>query len=185
MIGNWQSAPPQLRSHRPTQRSQQRLGIAIGNWQNGDLGNTRCIFNGKTLRVSRRTDTRSEGVTGTGRWEIHYAAALNAVCRPHRSLRKYIVREVAIIGRIRVDQATNRPVFGRDFRLDPPPGFAVLDDDNRSLYRDPEPIQFFVILGESVIDENQRGGHVPVPRVRVVGWQLFVLLARCQISGNR
>ena len=61
VIRNRQPAAPFLGRHRPLQRGQQRLRVAVGNGQVGNLGETRRIFDRQSL--------------GLGAW------------RPHRELK--------------------------------------------------------------------------------------------------
>ena len=76
-------------------------------------------------------------------------------------------------------------MFSRDLGLDAAPGIAVLGDDDGAFYGNSQPLQFLVVLGQAVVDENQRGGHVAIDRVGVVGGQLFALLIGGGIYGDR
>ena len=58
VIGVGQGATPLLGSDGSFQRRQQRLRVAIGNWQHGDLGQRLSIFQCQPFRVGSRTDAR-------------------------------------------------------------------------------------------------------------------------------
>ena len=58
VIGNRQPAAPFLRRHRSLQRGQQRLRVAVGNGQVGNLGETRSIFDRQPLGLGRGAHTR-------------------------------------------------------------------------------------------------------------------------------
>ena len=70
-------------------------------------------------------------------------------------------------------------MFGRDFRLDPAPAFAVSGDNNFSFDRHSQAVELFVIFAVPVVHIHQRSGHISIRRIRVVCGKLFAgLLGR-------
>ena len=90
----------------------------------------------------------------------------------------------AVIFRVRINQASDRAVLRRNFRLGAAPVFSVTGDDNGSFHRDSEPIELFVILAATIVHVDQRRGHIAINRVSVIGRQLLCALIRCGIAGN-
>ncbi len=78
--------------------------------------------------------------------------------------------------RVGVNQAANSAMFGGNLGLDPAPGMVVARDDNLPLHGNTHTVELFVVLGDSVVDVDQRGGHVAVDRVSVIGGKLLGLL---------
>ncbi len=109
--------------------------------------------------------------------EVHHAAPLHAVLRPHRALREHVAPEVAVVARVRVDEAPDGAVLGRHLRLDAAPGVPVAREDDLALHGDPQPVELLVVLGHAVVHVDERAGDVAVGRVRVVGRELLGLLA--------
>src|SRR5258708_11334413 len=76
-------------------------------------------------------------------------------------------------------------MFRGDFRFDPAPGIAVLSDDDRSFYGNSHSLELLVVLGQAVINEDQRRCHVSIDGIRVVAGQLLVLLIAGGINDER
>src|SRR5262249_8929180 len=96
--------------------------------------------------------------------------------RTHWTLWKHFLSREAVIRWIRIDEAPNRSVFRRDLGFDATPGMSVLSDDNCPFNGNSQPLQFLIVLRNSIIDEHQRTRHVAVSRVGVIGGQLLGLL---------
>ena len=76
------------------------------------------------------------------------------------------------------------PCSAATFGLMPRQECAVARDDDGALHRDAEPLELLVVLGQAVVDVDERPGHVAVDRVGVVGRQLLGLLAGRRVDGD-
>ena len=185
VVGNGESAAPLLWSHGAFERCEERLRVTVGNRHHGNLGERGIVLDGDSLGVVRSSNARCEWVSWIRSREIHYAASLNAVRGTHGTLGEDILDGVTVVMRIGIDQAADRAVLGGDFRFDAAPRSAVSHNHDRAFYGNSEAIQFVVVFGHAVIGENKRRGYVAVNRIGVVGGQLFVLLIRGGVSGDR
>ena len=182
-IGDRQAAAPVGGDGRAGQRREQRLGVPVRDRHHRNLGQRRRIFDRKACGAGSRPDAGRQRIARIDR-HVHHAAALRAVGRAHRALRKHVADAVAVVLRIRVDQAADRPVLGGDLRLDAAPRLAVARHDDRAFHRDPVALEHLVVLGPAVVHVDERPGDVAVNRIGVVDRQLFALLIRCRIDGH-
>src|SRR5256885_6629329 len=90
--------------------------------------------------------------------------------------RERLSRDKSVLVRVGVNQAANGAMFGGDLGFDPAPGMVVARDDNLSLHGNTHTVELFVVFGDSVVDVDQRSGHVAVDRVSVIGGKLLGLL---------
>ena len=135
---------------RALQRGEQRFGVAIGDGQDGNLGDRRCVLYGKALHVALGGDARRERVAGIER-HVGDAAALDAVLIAHGTLREDIAVEIAILVRVGIDNAPNRAMFRGDLRFDSPPRLAVPGDDDRPFNRDAQAVKRLIVLGDAEV----------------------------------
>ena len=185
VIRNRQRAAPFDRRHRTAKRGQQRLRVAVRDRQHRDLGQALRILPIETLRVGGGPDAWRERIARPRRGEVEHAAPLHTGRRSHRPLREHVVHEVAVVSRIRIDDAADRAVLGRHLRLDTAPGVPIPRDHDGALHRDAQPIEPLVILGEPVVHVDERRGDVAVHRVGVIGRQLLGFLPGRGIDGER
>ncbi len=75
-----------------------------------------------------------------------------------------------------VNQAANSAVFGCNLGLDAAPGVVVTRDDDFPLYGNTHAVELLVILGDTIVNVDERSGHVAVDRVSVIGGKLLGLL---------
>ena len=71
------------------------------------------------------------------------------------------------------------------FGFNAAPGRAITGNDDGPFDGNAHPLKFFVIVGNAVVDVNERRRDVAINRVRVVRRQLLGLLARGRIFGDR
>jgi hypothetical protein len=102
---------------------------------------------------------------------VHDAAALRPHLRAIGALREDLAGEIAVLARIRVDDAADGAVFGRHLRLDPAPAPSVARDHDLPLHVDAELRQLLVVLRRPVVHVNELRGHVAVSGVGVERWQ--------------
>src|SRR5206468_11511884 len=106
---------------------------------------TSTLFPYTTLfRSLRGSDAGRERIAGIDR-HVHHASALHPVHRPPGSLRVHVALSVAIVPRVREDEAAHGGVFGGDFRLDAAPRSAIARDYERAVDRQPNSIQLLVV----------------------------------------
>ena len=117
VIRNRERSAPLIGSHRPRQCGQQRLCVAIRNRQHRNLRDALGIFQRQTLGIRCCADPRGQRISWTVRSKIHHAAALHAIGGPHRPDRKNVIARVAVVLRFGINEAANRAMLGRNFRL--------------------------------------------------------------------
>ena len=179
-----ESAAPLVGRRRAGERREQRLGVAVRDRQHGNLGNRLRLGGGQALCVLGRAHARRERVARIHR-HVHHAAALHAIPGPPRPVGIDIALGVAVIPGVRVDEAADRAVLGRDLGLDAAPRPEVARDHDRALHGDPQPLEPLVVGRHAVVHVNEGGGDVAVHRVRVVGRELLGLLARRRVARQR
>ena len=180
VIRNRQSAPPGSRRNRSRHRFQQRLRVRVRNRQHRNFRQSLRVFDRHAFRIGSRADSRRQRISHEHRTILH-APPLHSILRPPRALRKRLPTRISVIVRIGINNAANRSMLSGNEWLDPAPRMAISRDYDRALHRDSPPLQFLVIFRHAVIHIHQRSSHVSVNRVRVVRWQLFVLLVRRRI----
>ncbi len=96
------------------QRGEQGFGIAVGNRKYGNFGDRRRVFDGQPLNIALGANARRERIAGIDR-HVQHAAALHAVFIAHGTFGKDVVLEVAVVARIRIDDAADGTVLRGDF----------------------------------------------------------------------
>ncbi len=175
VIGDAEAAAPPFRSHPAGQRSKKWLRVGVGDRQHRNLGNRGSFFHFKTLGVFRGSNARRERIPWIER-HVSDAAALDPIERAKRSGGKCFAADEPILMRVGVNQAANGAVLGRNFGLDAAPGVVVTRDDNLPLDGDTHALELLVVLGDPVVDVDERGSDVAVDRVSVIGGELLDLL---------
>src|SRR6185312_13819698 len=92
---------------------------------------------------------------------------LHAVRRTIAALRIRVARRVAIVVRIRINDAANGAVLVGELGLETTPAAAVPRDDDPALDADAATIEFLVVVGHALVHVNEFGGYVAVGAVRV------------------
>ena len=182
-IGDRQRAAPVDRRHRPAERLQQRLGVAVGDRQHRNLLQVRNLVQREPLRPGRRAPARRSRIARV-LLHLHHAAALDALLRTIGTLREHVALEVSVVARVGVDQAADGAVLVRELRLDAAPAVAVARDDDLALHADAHLRELLVVLGHAVIRVDERRGDVAVGGIGVEGRQLAGLAAG-RILGKR
>ena len=184
VIGYAEAAAPSFRSHSPGQRRKQWLRVRIRNGQNRDFRNCRGVFDFQPLGVFRGSNSRCEGIT---RIEGHVrdAAALHSIRRAIGPGRECQALDKSVLMGVGVNQAANGAVFGCNLGLDAAPGVVVARDDDLPLHGNTQALELLVVLGDSVVDVDERSGHVAIDRVSVISGQLFGLLVRGGVLRKR
>ena len=176
VIGDRQSPGPPGRRGPAADRGEQRLRIGPGERLNWNRRERRRLGSVEPLRVLRRADPGGQRVADEER-HVHHAPALHALPRAEWTGRVGVPRVIAVVLRVRVDEAAHGAVLRGQLRLDAAPGPAVLGDHDRALDRHAEALESVVVLRNAVVDEDERRGDVAVGRVRVVGRELLRLLS--------
>ena len=180
-VGDRQPAAPVDRDGIALEGRQKRLRVAVGDRQDRYPRERRELFHVEACRPRGRPAAWRRRIAGIGR-HVHHAAPLDAVLAPHRAVREDTFDEVAVIARVRVQQAANGPPLGRHFRLDAPPRRSVACDHDRALDRDAAPVELFVVGGQTVIHVDERPRDIAIDRVRIERGKLLCLLRRCGID---
>src|SRR6185436_4617326 len=98
------------------------------------------LVDGNPLDTALRRTSRRRRVAGIAR-HVHHAAALNHAPAAERTLRVDIALRVAVLVRIRIDDAGDGAVLGRHLRLDPAPAAAVAREHDLALDVDTQLLQ--------------------------------------------
>ena len=181
VVSDPEPAAPAVGRGTPSERGEQRLRIGVRDRQHGNLGDRLRLLEGQPLRVLRGSDAGRERIAGIDR-HVHHAAALHPVHRPPGSLRVHVALSVAIVPRVREDEAAHGAVFGGDFRLDAAPRSAIARDYDRALDRHPHSVQLLVVRRNAVVDVHERRGDVAVGGVGIVRRELLRLLGGRRIA---
>ena len=184
VVGDSESAAPSFRGDAAGERRQQWLRVRVRNWQYGNFCDGGGLLDLQPFRIFRGAHARRERIAGIER-HVRDAPALHTVRGTKRSGRKGFAMDESILMRIGVDEAAYRAVLGGDFRLDSAPRVIVASDDDLALHGNAHAVELLVVFRNAVIDVDQRGGDVTVDGIRVVSWQLFGLLIRSEILGER
>ena len=143
----------------PAERRQQRLRVAVGNRHHRNLGEGGGILERQPFGILGRADSRRERIARIDR-HIHDAAALHAVRIAAWPRGEHVALNVAVVARVGIDEAADGAVLGRDLGLDAAPGAAVARDHDRSLHRNAQPVERFVI------SRHCRSSRTPAARSR-------------------
>ena len=108
---------PRVRRHRPCQRGQQGLRVAIRNREHRNFRDALRLFQRQALGIGRRADSGRERITRARRSKIHNAASLHAIRGAHRPQWKHIVARVAVVLWFRINQAAKGSMLGGNFRF--------------------------------------------------------------------
>ena len=168
VVGERQRAAPGRRRRRRRRSAlQQRLRIGVGDRQHRDLHQRRRFLERRPLGVLGGADAGRQRIARIHR-QVHHRAALRRAIAAPAARGVDVALEEAVVARIRVDQAADRAVLGRDLRLDAAPRAAVAGDDDLALDVDAAALELLVVGRDAVVDVDELGGHVAVGRVDVV-----------------
>src|SRR5580658_8131709 len=134
-ISNRQRSAPARRRDRTLEGCKQWLSVPIRDGKNGHLGDGLGIFTLEPLGFFVCAHSRGKRIPRVER-SVQYTAALHALGRTHRSLRKGQLLGVAVIGGIGINNAANGAVLCRYLRLDASPRFSVAGNHDGSFDRD-------------------------------------------------
>src|SRR4029077_5608510 len=115
----------------------------------------------------RRTSRRGR-VAGIAR-HVHHAAALNHAPAAERTLRVDIALRIAVLVRIRIDDAGDGAVLGRHLRLDPAPAAAVAREHDLPFHVDAELLEGLVVGGHAKVYVDDFAADITGRRIGVVG----------------
>ena len=175
MVSERKRAAPTRRRHRSFERGQQRLGVAVGNGQHRNLRDGLGLAQRQPHGFRCGAHARGQWVARINR-HVHHTAALYAVARTPGALRKNLTREIAVLMRIRVNDAAYSAMFGGHFWLDAAPGCAIACNHDCAFHGNPKPFELLVVIRNAVVDIDQRRGDVAIHGIGVICGKLFALL---------
>ncbi len=161
MIGERQAAARLARRDRALEARQQLGRVGIGDRQRRNLEDRRRGLAGQPPGVGGGAHARGQRIARIGRHVLH-RAALHRVFGAPAAARIGIILGIAVIARIRIDQAADRAMFLRQLGLQPAPARAVAREHDLAAHVDPAPRQRLVIVGHTVIDVDDGRGDVAV-----------------------
>src|SRR6266404_411313 len=176
VISEWKIAAPLGGHYWADECGEQGLRVAIRNGQHGNLGDDGRIFDLQALGVFFRGYAGSKRVAGIN-GIVGHAAALHAVAWTEAALGKSFAWRIAVAFGIGIDDAADGAVFRGNLGLDAAPGVAVAGDGDRAFDGNAEAFEALVILGDAVIDVDERRDDVAIFGESVVGGQLLGFLA--------
>ena len=137
VIREREAAPSTGWCNRSVQRLEQGLGVGIRDREHRDLGEGWRVRTVDARRVFCRAGEGCERIT----WEKRHVTnrpSLHAAAHPICAVWIHISPTVPVILWVRVDDAADRALLGRHFRLDTAPGASVACDDDLSTDVDTE-----------------------------------------------
>ena len=137
VVGDRQRAAPRLRRDRPVQPLEQLDAVAIRHRLHRNRRERLDLVHRHPLDARLRRPAGRRRIAGIAR-HVHHAAALNHAPAAERTVGIHVALEVAVLVRIRVDEAGDRAVLGRDLRLDAAPAAAVAREHDLALHVDAE-----------------------------------------------
>ena len=163
---------PRVRRHRSAQRLQQRKRIGVRDRHHRNLHQRRRLFARQALGVLGGADVGGERVAGED-GHVEDGAALGAEFGTPGALRIHVTLRVAVVSRIRVDQASDGAAFGGDLRLDAAPRAAVARDHDLAFDVDAAFGEHVVVARHAVVHVDELRGDVAIRRIGVVDRQLL------------
>src|SRR5439155_11612706 len=105
-----------------------------------------------------------------------HRAALSAIFVAKGPFGIILSLKIAVLVRVRINNAPKGAMLGGDLWLDAAPGAAVTGEDNLSPHVDSLPGERLVILGHAVVHIDQIARHIAVDGVSIIdGQHLFGL----------
>ena len=184
VVGERQGPAPVFRRLRPAQSAQKRLCIAPRDREHRDLRNGRGLVTGEGGRARDVRDVRRFRCTSARRI-VSGVSPLTARAVALRPVGICRTLPEAVVARIRVDDAADGSVLGRDLRLDAPPGVAVTRDYDLAAHVDASPGEFIIVLRHSVVHVHELTAHVAVDRIGIVQRKRRGRLPRSAVLGKR
>ncbi len=183
MVGKRQPSAPIAWRQGAAQPAQQLAGVAVGHRQRGNLEDDRRSLPCQPFGVLGRADAGRQRIARVQR-QVDDRPALHAIGRPRAALRVDVVGAIAIVHRVRIDQAAHSAMFLSQLGLQTTPAATVACDDDLALHADPSAGQRVVIVRHALIDVDQVGSDVAVSLVRQIRWQRVAGVARGVIPCN-
>src|SRR6185437_13747276 len=122
--------------------------------QHRDLQNGLRLRDGQTLRIPGGTDVGRQRITRAHRI-VDDRASLDALRRPRATLGIWVVGGIAVVRRIRVDDAADRTVLISKLRLQTPPALAVTRHHDPALDADAVALERLVIIRHAIVDVDE------------------------------
>ena len=183
VIGQRQCAAPSRGRHRAAQRLQQRRGVGPGDRQHRNLQQGLRVLDRQPLGARRGADAGGQWIAGI-LLHVGDRAALHAFRRAPAAFGISVALGVAVIVRVGIDQAADRAMLLRQFRLEPAPAAAVAGDHDLAAHVDAAAGQLLVVVRHAVVGVDQWCGDIAVAAVDVV-WRQRAGQRRSGIAGDR
>ena len=171
VIGDRQRAPPVLRRDRPAKRLQQRQRIAVRDREHRDFQDCLRVGDRQLTAARLRSPPGRQRIARVNR-HVDHTAPLNAELRSEGPSRIHVSLVIAVVTRVRIDQASHRTMFPGHFGFDAAPASPVTRDDDLALDAHAPLLETRVILGNTVVNIHELRRDIAVTGVRVEGWQL-------------
>ncbi len=181
VIGDRQRAAPTLGRDRSFQGVQEVQGVAIADRDHRDLQDRLGLADGDARRAFHGPDPRRERIAGLHRDVLH-GAALDPAIRTERALRIGVARSIAVVGRVRINDAAHRAVLIGELGLEPSPANPVPGDHDLALHIQPQALKGFIVRWHAVVQVDQRSRHIAVRAIGHIARQTAGLVRRRRIA---
>src|SRR5207237_8700301 len=108
--------------------------------------------------------------------DLHHAASLHSVLGAEGAAGVNVAGEVAVLPRIGIDQAGDGAILVGDFGLHAAPARSVAREDDLPLDVDSALLEIRIVIGDAIVDVDQRSGDVARVGVGVVGGKLPLIV---------
>ena len=160
------------------------LGVAIGDWQDRDFQNGLGVLTLDALGFFRRADPRGQRIA---RIEGHvgHGSPLEALGGASAALRVDIVRAIAVLLGIGIDDAANGAVILGQLGLQTPPADPIAGDDDLPLHRNTHALQGLVVIRHSEVHIDQVPGDIAVSLESHIGREFILGAAGGGVARHR
>ena len=184
VIGQRQSAPCSPADHRPVEPRHDLYRVTVRYRQRGNLKDCQCGLARQALGARCRTDAGSKWIARILR-QVLNRATLDAGVRPAAAAREGITLAIAVVGRIRINQASDRTMLLRKLWLEPAPPAAVPREDDLSFDTDPAGGERLIIAGHAIVRVNHGRGNIAVTLIGHIWWQRALQIGAAGVLRNR
>src|SRR5262245_24213266 len=173
VIRDGKGAAPGRWCYRTVQGAEERQSVRVGDRQNWNFRWCRSrIFHVEAFRARSGANTGSQRVTGVKR-QVGNRPSLRTCFVSPCALRVYVACKIAVVARIRIDDAANSAMLCSDLGLDPAKRISVAHDDDLAAHIDAMACDLLVVLLITIVGVYEFTGHIAIYGISVIDRQLF------------
>src|SRR5262245_37765365 len=168
VIRDGKGAAPGRWCYRTVQGAEERQSVRVGDRQNWNFRWCRSrIFHVEAFRARSGANTGSQRVTGVKR-QVGNRPSLRTCFVSPCALRVYVACKIAVVARIRIDDATNSAMLCSDLGLDPAKRISVAHDDDLTAHIDATACELLVVLLITIVGVYEFTGHIAIYGISVI-----------------